>query len=656
FVNTLAIRTAPRADRSFREYLQEVKEVVLQAHENQEYPFEELVNQLNIERETSKHPLFDTMFAVQNISAEDKSVRDLIITPLENPVTVAKHEITVDVYEENGKIQVYFEFGTNLFKKSTIVRMSKHFINVLKSVVPKAERFISSIDILAEDDQELIESLNLTSVPVEHSNIISVFNRIVNQYPSRIAVVSDEESYTYEELDDHSTSVANFLREKGVQIGEIIPLLLKPSVKAIVAMLGVLKVGAAYLPVDLKLPKARIQFMLGDCEAKVVITDNLLIRDLTVTGERSLINLDEIDKISLQSDLNTNITPESLAYVIYTSGSTGFPKGVMIEHKSVTNLCDWFNEKYKIFQPKSVLQMTNLAFDVSVEEIFGTLLNGATLCIPNHERTIDPEYLHSFIEKHDVKIAQFVPAVLKPLIADQKRIASLEIVICGGEKIGDPLAKEIMEKGYRLFNHYGPTETTVDALAGECKIGEEISLGVPIRNTKVYVMNASKQLQPIGVPGELYVEGVGIARGYLNREDNQKESFIDHPLIEGGLLYKTGDLVSLTESGKIKYIGRIDDQIKIRGHRVEISEVTKAIMKYPAVDDALVIINDKSNNSELISYLVGGDEINRLELGKALSDILPKYMIPSYFVMLESFPLTPNGKVDRKQLPKPDLN
>ncbi len=655
FVNTLAMRNYPESNKTFKEFLSEVKASSLQAFENQDYQFEELIDKLSIKRDLSRNPLFDIMFSMESIDKKEISIEGLEFKPYGLENKIAKFDLTVSAVEANNNIALNFEYCTKLFGKNTIERMVEHYIKIIEAITTNLEISIKDIGILTEKEtQLLLHDFNNTNEEYQTNKTIQQrFEEQVEEHPEHVAVVKDDIYLTYSELNEKSNQLARILRSKGVQAESIVALSTERSIETIIGMLAVLKAGGAYLPIDPSYPEDRKEYMLEDSKAKILLTQSYMTKDISYDGE--LIYLDNKELYEGDaSNLQHNTKSNNMAYIIYTSGSTGKPKGVMIEHHGVINLCYWLNERYNLKNNKNILQITNTSFDVSVEEIFGALLNGATLCIAADEILMDKNKFKQFVDKHNINMAQFVPATLSELIINNEKMESLKIVICGGDKISEALKEQVLDMGYNLYNCYGPTEITVDAATKQCERGK-VTIGKPIANTRAYILDNNNGLQPIGVPGELCISGVGLARGYLNREELTAEKFVYNPYEKNQKMYKTGDLVRWLEDGDIEFLGRIDHQVKVRGFRIELGEIESQLLKYEGIREVIVIAKeDKSGSNYLCGYICGDREYSISELREHLSKDLPEYMIPAYFIQLDKLPLTPNGKVDRKALPEPD--
>ncbi|WP_051569069.1 non-ribosomal peptide synthase/polyketide synthase [Alkaliphilus transvaalensis] len=654
FVNTLAIKSRVDENQSYKEYLQEVKEKALKAYENQDYQFEELVEKLNITRDVSRNPLFDVTLSMENLDFAGIEIEGLAIKGYGDEYTVAKFDLSIAAVEVGEELLININYSSKLYNRATIERLSQHYINILKAIVENEEVKIKDIELVsAEEKHQLLEVFNATSTVYPRDKAIhQLFEEQVKKTPNNIAVVFETKELTYKALNEKANQLARVLVAKGVKADTLVGIMVEPSLEMIVGMMAILKAGGAYLPIDPEYPQARIMYMLKDSGAHLILSQSWFKSQLDVSEFKGeLIALDKEWFAGENNNLDVSCNYNSLAYIIYTSGSTGKPKAVAINHQSVVNLCYWFNCKYDISSNRNIIQTTNLSFDVAVEQIFGGLLNGGTVYIPTREEVLDKGKLNDYLRRHKIQIAQFVPATLTTLL-EGEGIESLEVVTVGGDQLSNVLKDKVISKGYNLYNHYGPTEATVDTLVSECRVGVPVTIGKPINNTRVYVLQNNK-LQPIGIPGELYIAGDGLARGYLNTPELTEERFIEHLFIPGERMYRTGDLVRWLPDGNIEFLGRVDQQVKIRGFRIELGEIENSLLRLDGIKDAVIIDLVEADHKYLIAYIMTEREYSLTELREGLRKNLPDYMIPSYFITLDQIPLNHNGKVDRKALPKP---
>jgi len=664
FVNTVAMRNYPKGEKSFREFLETVKETSLEAYENQDYQFEELISQLDIVRDFSKNPLFDVMFTLQNIDIENMEIDELKFIPYEFENKVSKFDITLSAIELKEKITFDLQYCTKLFRRETIERLSKHYVNILKEVTNNVEIKLSEIEILSKGEKnQLLYDFNSDKVEYPKDKTIhELFEEQVKRTPNNIAVIYEDKQLTYDELNVKANKLARVLRKKGVKADSIVGIMLEKSLEMIVGILGILKAGGAYLPMDPDYPKERVEYILKDSKSKLLLTRGKSLSNIDFLGE-TIDLLDEELYRCERNNLERINNSKSLAYIIYTSGSTGNPKGVMVEHKSVINTLVCMERKYPLGYEDTHLLKTKFTFDVSVSELFGWFVGSGKLVIMSSNEEKDISAIINLIEEHKVTHINFVPAMLnvfmKSIGDNLDKINSLKYVFAAGEELKTDIASNFYSKfnTIRLENLYGPTETSI--YSSKYSVDKNlkyisIPIGTPIENTQIYIMN-NNQLAPIGVAGELCISGDGLARGYLNKPELTAEKFIENPYKSGERIYKTGDLARWLPDGNVEFLGRIDHQVKIRGFRIELGEIEAQLLKKEKIKESVVIAReDEEGNKYICAYIVGTVNFTVKELREYLLKELPEYMIPSYFVQLEAMPLTPNGKIDRKRLPKPE--
>ncbi len=672
FVNTLPLLNHPKGSKSFVQFLEEVKQSTLEAFDNQSYQFEQLVDKLNIPKDISRNPLFDTMLVLQNtgnmldtLNASGK----LRFSEYNHKNNMSKFDIMLTAFEDKGEITFEFEYSTMLFKQDTIDNLSKHFINILEDICDAPHKELREIKILSKEEQDIItNTFNATACDyIKDKNVIDVFEENAALIPQNIAVIYNDKSWTYAELNERSNQLAHYLKSLGIGNDTIVGLMVRRSFEMMVGIYAILKAGGAYLPIDPEYPEARIDYMIKDSGIEYILTDRNTVASPDIKGK--IVYLD--DDYSKESKTNpVNITqPNSLAYVIYTSGSTGNPKGAMIEHTSLMNRLIWMQKNTPINQGDVVLQKTTFSFDVSVWELLWWGMQGAVVCLLENEGEKNPLSIVEAIYNNKVTILHFVPSMFSAFLSyldtcsEAYKLNSLKYIITSGEALTLDMVNTFNyifknNTGVRLVNLYGPTEATIDVSYFNCPRDttgiQSIPIGKPIDNIRLYITNKDGRLQPMGVPGELCIGGVGLARGYLNKELLTNEKFIFNPFLNGERLYKTGDLAKWNEDGNIEYLGRIDNQVKIRGFRIELGEIEGALRKIDGITDSVVIDVDDETGKSLCAYIVTGKEISPNNLRTALGNVLPDYMVPSYYVAIEKIPLTANGKLDRKALPKPN--
>lgn len=475
--------------------------------------------------------------------------------------------------------------------------------------------------------------------------------------PNHIALIFNNEKMTYRELKDKSDKVAGVLQQKGIRQDEIIGLVTKRSFSMVIGMIGILKAGAAYLPIDPLYPKERINFMMKDSGAKIILTNLFVNRLLDFGGD--IFSIDNICNSGEYVHLKEVGDATDLAYVIYTSGSTGTPKGVMIEHGAVINFIKGIIDIIDFTEGKTILASTTISFDISVLEILLPLTRGMRIVIVDENEQKNPKLLCELIKTGDIDMLQITPSGIQLLFNHEKDfnyLKSVKEIMVGGEVFPERLLEKIRASSRaKIYNMYGPTETTVWSTISDLTDKDNVDIGKPIINTQIYILDENKNLLSNGTEGELYIGGKGLARGYLNRLELTAERFIMNPLIRNQKIYKTGDLVKLLPDGNIEYIGRIDNQVKIRGHRVELGEIESNLEKYKSIRQAVVTLKEgKENFKYLCAYYVSPEELLISDLRNYMSAVLPDYMVPTYFVRVDCFPQTPNGKIDRLSLPDPN--
>ncbi|MEC1920653.1 plipastatin non-ribosomal peptide synthetase PpsC [Bacillus subtilis] len=663
FVNTLALRTRPEGGKPFVQYLQEVRETALEAFEHQDYPFEELVDKLELTRDMSRNPLFDVMFVLQNMDQESLELNELCLKPAaHNGHQTSKFDLTLYTQEQpHGLLTFQMEFSTDLYKKKTIEKWLQYFINMLLSIIKDNKAALGTINILNEDETHyLIHELNRTKIDYPRNETISrLFEMQAEQTPNAVAIVSDTQVFTYEDLNSWANQIASVLQIKGVGPDSVVALLTGRTPELIAGMLGILKAGGAYLPIDSNLPVERIAYMLSDSGAALLLQSEKTEKQL-LDIECEQIIIEDIQKQGKTKNVDSSAGPHSLAYIIYTSGSTGKPKGVMIEQRSVIRLVK--NSNYITFTPEDRLLMTSsIGFDVGSFEIFGPLLNGAALHLSDQQTFLDSHQLKRYIEHQGITTIWLTSSLFNHLTEqNEQTFSQLKHLIIGGEALSPSHVNRIRNvcPEVSIWNGYGPTENTTFSTCLHIQKTYELSIpiGRPVGNSTAYILNQWGVLQPVGAVGELCVGGDGVARGYLGRPDLTKEKFVPHPFAPGDRLYRTGDLARWLPDGTIEYVGRIDDQVKVRGYRVELGEIESALRQIDGVKEAAVLARTgQSGSKELFGYISVKAGTNAEQVRSLLARSLPNYMIPAYISEMEALPLTSNGKLNRKALPEPNF-
>lgn len=669
YIKTIAIRNQVNPNESFINFYNEVRESVLSDFVNDQYPYDTLVEELELIRDVSRNPLFDIMITLQNVSKQEnidlnqKNTDD--IEDLGD--AMSKFDIDIEFSEVNGKIGFSITFNSDIYENSFVMNLMKHYKELIKNLIIDSQKEIGYVSCLnsQEKTQLLFDFNNVRTDFIEQETIVSLFRTQVDKTPNEIAIICEGESLTYKSIEEKSNQLANFLLKKGVSSGDIVPLYLDRSLDLIIGILGILKCGGAYVPISFDLPKERINYIINDTKGKVLLTSSLYKEEF----KNELISLIYVDSKEIQSfsfnKPNIAIKRELLAYVIYTSGTTGTPKGVMISHKALSNYVQYAMTSYVSKTPFNSILFTSISFDLTVTSIYTPLCTGGIIdIIPSQENEI--EVLNK-VANNKFNMIKLTPSHVKVLISILKNKNKVyegsisKIFIIGGE----PLSREIVQQLYSyygdnitIWNEYGPTESTVGCISMNLennKLNKIVPIGKPISNVKAYILDTFLETVPVGVIGELYLGGEQLANGYLGLLELTGNKFITNPFNKEERLYKTGDLAKWLEDGTMVYKGRIDNQVKINGYRIEPDEITQYLICKEGIDNAIVVAkNTKEGNKELIAYIVSEEEQNIEELQVYLSGFLPNYMLPSYYVQLKELLLTTNGKIDEKRLPLPD--
>lgn len=658
FVNTVALRNKPIGGKKVTAFLHEVKENSVRAIDHQNYPYGKLVKKLGIQS-NGRNPLFDVMFAYQNEMTSEIVFGDKKTTLLPIPVTTSKYDFTFNIIPRENDVVVVAEYCTDLYKESTVQRLINAYRGILEQM-PNVDVLKNISAITDEEKHKLLYDFNDTAVEYAKDKCVhELISEQAAKTPNKTALVFENEHFTYKQLDEMTNSLAHCLRENDVKPNDVVPIIAKRDWRIIVAMLGILKAGGAYMPVDPSYPVDRVNYMLETENSRIALSygysSDLDIETIDLTDFDFSSNIQKVDNVNSSSDL---------CYIIFTSGSTGKPKGVALRHSNVVNYCDNNNNNnvcHKIIKSgyESIVSVTNIVFDIFVTESLLPLVNGLTIYFANDEQVFSQQKLSELFSNSKIDVMQTTPTKMRSYIFDKKNVkylSRLKALILGGEALPADLYEELKKyTAADIFNIYGPAETTVWS-TNKLVESTDITIGKPIANTQIYILDQDRKPLPIGVAGELCISGDGVGAGYLNRPELTAEKFIPNPFVKGKIMYCTGDLARWREDGEIEYLGRIDTQVKIRGLRIELGEIESVMSTFAGVQLAAVTDKrDENGRQYLVGYYTSDTEIDEKALRAHLAAKLPKYMIPNYLMRLDKMPMTASGKTDRKNLPVPQM-
>ncbi|MBN1050268.1 non-ribosomal peptide synthetase [Clostridium botulinum] len=665
-VNTLAIRSKIDFEKSYLDFLNDIKSNTLEAFDNQDYQFEELLEQLDLYRDISRNPLFDVMFSwgkVENIDS---------ITQYNFYNNIAKFDIDMTAIELNDEIYLNIQYATSLFKRETIEKMSNHYINILKTLINNKQIKLKDIDILTRDEKLILNNFNnnYKEIPKD-TNVILLFEEQVEKSPNKIAVKCNDKKLTYKQLNDKSNKLARLLRKNGVGRNKVVSVMMERSIDMLVSILSILKAGGAYVPIDIEYSDERIRNILNDSRASIALVNNETIKykESILETHTSIINVNS-NLIDNEGEGNLDNINEitDLAYVLFTSGSTGKPKGVMIEHLGLLNHILAMKESLNLSEESRIAQNASHCFDVSVWQFLTAITVGGRILIYPKDSVLDVKNFIEKIEEDKVTVLEVVPTYLSTMLdfleEDRRQLINLQYLLITGETLIKKLVKRWFDnyKHVKVVNAYGPAEASDDTtlyIMDKLCDHEVVPIGKSVQNVKHYVVDRYMNLCPIGVVGELCVSGIAVGKGYINNEEKTKLTFIEDPFTDerGIRLYKTGDLARWLPSGDLEFIGREDYQVKIRGFRIELGEIESQMLKFEFLKEAVVTdMVNKYGSKYLSAYFVSDNKVDIEKLRKYLKEILPEYMIPSHFTQLDKFPLSSNGKISRRDMPEPKVD
>jgi amino acid adenylation domain-containing protein len=676
FVNILPIRSNLANNPKFDQFLKETKETVIGAYTNQDVPFEQLIDHLNVSRDLNRHPIFQVLLSLQNTNLDQLKLKNVEVENVAIDLNQAKFDLAFIITEKQNELIVSIEYSSDLFYEDTIARLAEHFEQLLTSVVKDPQQHIDNLSILTNKElqQTLVEWNDNDKNYPQNKTIHQLFEEQVEKTPDNIALVYEDTKLTYRQLNERANQLAHYLvKHYSVKPDSLVALCLDRSKHMLIAILAVLKAGGAYLPMDSTYPDERIKHIMQDSASNIVLTNEAHKERLDKVISQSIVPIDSAifqEELANLPTQNPGIKSKSshLAYVIYTSGTTGNPKGVMIEHKGVVNLAitQWHEaEFFSGSEIKSFLGYANYVFDAHVWEFYTAILNGHILHIINNDIRQNDVLLRKYIEDNYINIA-----LLPPVLLDTVNLFTLDLLLVGGDKCSKDIYDYYRSNGVMLVNAYGPSEVTVYASSNYYQNNGASNIGAPIANAKCYVLSPRLTALPIGAIGELYIGGVGLARGYINQSELTAEKFIQNPFQteeekqEGhnSRIYKTGDLVRWRADGNLEYVGRNDSQVKIRGYRIELGEIESVLLGYDGIKHSVVLVKEPlatdgatTDNKYLIGYYVSEERLKEDEILTYLQSKLPQYMVPSILVHLEKLPLTINGKLDTKALPEPQF-
>jgi amino acid adenylation domain-containing protein len=664
FVNTIVLHTHMSGNPTFRELLQRVRQVAMGAYAHQDIPFEKLVGELQPDRTLSYSPLFQVFFAFLNVPRLPLDLAGLVVSPLDVQIGTAKFDLSLYLWEAEGGLRGTVEYNTDLFDQATIARLAAHFSTLLAGITATPERRVAEAPVLTPAERhQVLEEWNATWADYPRQACLhELIKAQAEQTPERVAVVYDGASLSYRQLNARANRLARYLQRQGVGPESLVGICMERGLDMVVGLLGIMKAGGTYLPLDPSYPPERLGFMLEDAQARIVLTQHA-VKDVLPRHQAQVICLDtDWERIASESEATpvSGVISSNLAYVIYTSGSTGKPKGVQIPHHAVVNFLEAMHRQLGITADDTLLAVTTLSFDIAGLELFLPLIVGGRVVLVNRAVAADGGPLRQQLAESSASVMQATPATWRILLEAGWPGSDYLRILCGGESLPSELAAQLLTRGAALWNLYGPTETTIWSTV--CRIPPQpdvISIGQPIANTQIYIRDGYGHPAPVGVSGELYIGGDGVARGYLNQPELTAERFVPDPYgaEPGARVYRTGDVARRRADGRLELLGRSDQQVKVRGFRIELGEIEAALARHPGIAQAVTVVREDSpGDRRLVAYVVAhaSAALTAAELRRFLRQSLPDYMLPAIFMMVDAVPLTPNGKVDRRALPSPE--
>ena len=664
FVNTLPLKTTINTALSFKKFLMQVRAMCLNAFEHQFYPFDKIVENLELPRDPSRNPLFDVLFTYQSQSLSGPCLGDIKSKYYIPDSDISKFDLSLECIPNGNTLKLNFEYSSDLFTRKFIDELSNAYLSILNDITNDIDIKLSDISIVSMDEQyKILVDFNKTKMPYpKNKSLVDLFKIQVKKHPNNIAVVFKDKSITYKELDEKSNTLAEKISKYKLPNNEIVGVYMDKSIELVISIWAILKCGLTYMPMYTGYPKSRLDYMVENSCCHLIISKKQFLNRSSF--KCSILNFNNYKRLKNTTNFELNkIFPTNLAYVIYTSGSTGNPKGVKITHRCLNNFIHSFNELFKgITKNDKLLSSTNISFDVSIWELFLSLLNGATLVLYEEEIIKNIVKYCDSIVNNEITTLYIPPNILQEVYKLlRKRNSRVNKLLVGVE----PIKRTTLNKFYKInpnlkiINGYGPTETTICSTALQYlpapSSDRYVSIGKPLGNTKIYILDKNLALVPIGVKGELYISGDGVGQGYINNLEENNTRFVKNVFEKKSIMYKTGDLAVWNNDGTIKFIGREDSQIKLSGYRIELKEIDNCINSYPGITKALTIVQKHNDQRYLVSYYTASSSVNNQELTAYLQNKLAFYMVPKTLIGLQKFPLTPNGKVDFKALPKPNI-